>query len=172
MHKKRISTVLAITLIGSSALHALDVRAKGGVLLADTTYLDKTATAGVEIAGYNDKRYNGMFFGAKFSIMAAAKNAQQGTYGDLAFEIGYRIKKNAEPYIYGGGVYQKIGSKDYGHGYTYGAGMRYVYCNGIEVGGEFSQQRLTYNSSSTATSVFNNAKFNNSLFSAYLGYRF
>ena len=169
--KNKVMKLLISLLIGISA-EAIDLRLVGGAMLSDSVYISKSKSIGVSVSGYTDTKRSGVAYGVNLAAITSNFKQDEGAYVNLNFEILYRIKRNTEPYIVFGGVFQNLSNDDYGFGYSYGAGIRYVYCNGWQLGAEFIEHDLTFNSGRASSARFNNQEYSNHNLNAYIGYRF
>lgn len=167
---KFIMAVVAFVMAWSA--EATDIRIKSGALLPNSVLLSTATATGLEISGYTSPRTNGINWGIAFGGVLADGSFQDGGYVYLNIEVMYRLKKKLETYLVGGTLFQSYNEYDYGYGWEYGGGVRYVWCNGVQIGAEFLRQDVTFQSNQSSTLIYDGETRANHNFIGYLGYRF
>jgi len=166
---KIISGIVALGMV--TALSAVDFRMISSVVLPDSAYLDASKAIGFELGTTSTYRENGLNYGFRAGLMATDSKFQNGSSASMNVEVIYRKSRTYEPYITGGATYQSLNGEDFGYGYNYGAGMRYVWCNGWLFGLEFNAQELQFKSGQSATIAAQGESYTNHNIILTVGYR-
>lgn len=165
--------IMLILLTMYSLLGAMDVKLLGGPHLSGSN-IDDNAIAGygVEVAMYTAPRSNGINWGVAFGIVGADFKLINGGTTYLDLEMIYRVRHKFEGFLFGGPTFHSYNRRDYGYGWRYGVGSRYVFCNGFLFGVTFSRADLTYSSNQLSTEALDGQSSSLHDFLFMIGYRF
>lgn len=167
---KTVTRIAAILLCAAVSAHAADLRVISGGIMPSGEAM--TTATGLEVGFLTSPRSNGIVYGVKLAGMLNDFETVDGGYAALDLEFIYRSAHKLELYMMGGGVYQSVNDYDNAFGWEAGAGIRYTWCAGFQLGLEGKSMQLTYQSGQPSTELRDGLEETTVVMDVYVGWRF